>query len=356
MMFSKIKNFSGTIAAAILIAVCIATPARAQSGGLNVQTLPATATSTDGLLTMTMSSTNSSDAVDVNNTFTWTVTNNSPTQTLGGVILGSHWGDFCLNITATTIHCNLAPPTGPTLISLTPGCGSQSAADFDNTLSRFGIWCTPSSGVTLLPGASVSGSVTVRPGTGGPVLYGVYTNHTPLPGERPQVDTAINYRGMVAPLPTDIQMTGSASTGSPSAGSTFTYTYQIKNAGPWGTFGGITFVDRLPASLTYVNSSVAQAGIDSSTGQLQILPNLKGCSAVMSLIDGTTDITCPLNDLTDGGLSNQATITLTVTASGAPQRIANTATVHTAPVTAAGPQDDSNPNNNSVTVNVTSKL
>lgn len=54
MKFPKITNFSAAIAAAILLAVCTATPARAQSGGLNVQTLPATATSTDGLLTMTM--------------------------------------------------------------------------------------------------------------------------------------------------------------------------------------------------------------------------------------------------------------------------------------------------------------
>ena len=354
MMFPKITNFSAAIAAAILLAVCTATPARAQSGGLNVQTLPATATSTDGLLTMTMSSTNPSDAVDVNNTFTWTVTNNSPTQPLDGVILGSHWGDYCLNITATGLHCALVPPTGPTLISLTPGCGSQSASEFDVSLSRFGIWCTPSSGVTLLPGATVSGSVTLRPGTGGPALYDVYTNHTPLPGQRPQVDTAINYRGMVASLPTDIQITGSASTGSPSVGSNFTYTYQIKNAGPWGTFGGITFVDRLPASLSYVSSSLAEAGINSTTGQIQLLQNTNGCSAVKNL-DGTTDITCPINDMTVGGLSNQATITLTVTASSGAQPIANTATVHTAPVTAAGPQQDSNPNNNSVTVNVTSR-
>jgi len=271
------------------------------------------------------------------------------------VILGSHWGDFCLNITATTIHCNIAPPTGPTLISLTPGCGSQSTADFDATQDRFGIWCTPSSGVTLLPGASVSGSVTVRPGTGGPANYVVYTGHAPLPGQKPQDATGINYRGMVAPAATDIQITGSASTGSPSVGSTFTYTYQIKNAGPWGTFGGITFVDRLPASLTYVSSSLAEAGLDSTTGQLQLLPNINGCSVVKNL-DGTTDITCPINDMTVGGLSNQATITLTVMASSVAQPIANTATVHTSRVTAAGPQDDSNTNNNSVTVNVTSKL
>jgi uncharacterized repeat protein (TIGR01451 family) len=309
-------------------------------------TVLVTKTSTDGLLTVVLSSSNPTDAVDVDNTYTWTATNNSNTITLTGVILGSHWGDYCIGATATiATTCPFAPPTGPTLISLGPGCGGQSTDEFPTNIAVMGIWCTPSTGVTLLPGASVSGSVTVRPGTGGPAFYTVYSGHNPVSGiGLAQLDPAIDYHGMVAPAATDIQITGAASTGSPSVGSNFTYTYQIKNAGPWGTFGGIIFADALPASLTYVSSSVVEAALDRTTGQLvQVtIPNV--CSAV-----GQT-VVCPLNDMTNGGLPGQATIRLTVTAPGSAQQIVNLASVHT-----VSPQDDSNSPNNSVTVSVTTK-
>ncbi|HYL93703.1 MAG TPA: DUF11 domain-containing protein [Alphaproteobacteria bacterium] len=343
MKSSKITKFSGAIAAAILFAVCIATPARAQ---VSATTLPATATSTDGLLTVTLSSSNPSGAVDVNTTYTWTATNNSRTAPLNGVILGSHWGDYCINTLGTAAtNCPVAPPTGPTLISLTPGCGGQSPSEFPTDVAVLGIWCTPSTGVTLAPGASVSGSVTVRPGTGGPAFYTVYSAHTPLSGTGSgPLDPVINYRGVVAPAATDIQISGAASTGSPSVGSTFTYTYQVKNAGPWGTYGGIIFTDTLPAPLTFVGSAVTQATLDRTTGQEVQLTVQNACSAV-----GQT-VVCPLRDMTNGGLTNQATITLTVAASGPAQLIANTASVHT-----AAPQDDSNTGNNSVTVSVASK-
>lgn len=331
------------VAAAVLIVVCITTPARAQ---VNATALPATATSQDGLLTVELKSSNPPGAVDVNSTYTWTVTNNSTTITLTGVVLGSHWGDYCINTIGTAAtNCPVAPPTGPTLISLAPGCGGQSPSEFPTDVAVSGIWCTPSTGVTLPPGASVSGSVTVRPGTGGPAFYTVYSGHNPLSGTGPgALDPVINYRGMVAPAATDIQISGAASNGSPSVGSTFTYTYQIKNAGPWGTFGGITFTDTLPAPLTFVGSAVTQATLDRTTGQEVQFTVQNACSAV-----GQT-VVCPLRDMTNGGVPNQATITLTVAASGPAQLIANTATVHT-----ASPQDDSNLTNNSVTVNVATR-
>jgi uncharacterized repeat protein (TIGR01451 family) len=197
--------------------------------------------------------------------------------------------------------------------------------------------------VTLAPGQGVSGSVTLRPGTGGPAFYGVYSRHDRSGVALP--DPVINYRGVVAPAATDIQLTGHASNGSPPAGSTFTYTYQIKNAGPWGTSGGIIFVDTLPASLTYVSSSVVQAFIiDASTGQLAEGTNSNVCSAVGQ------SVVCPLMDMTNGGLSGQFTITLTVTASSVAQQIVNTASVHT-----VLPQEDSNTANNSATVIITTK-
>jgi uncharacterized repeat protein (TIGR01451 family) len=280
----------------------------------------------------------------VDNTYTWTATNNSNSITLTGVILGSHWGDYCIGATATiATTCPFAPPTGPTLISLAPGCGGQSTDEFPANIAVMGIWCTPSTGVTLLPGASVSGSITVRPGTGGPAFYTVYSGHNPISGiGLAQLDPAIDFHGMVAPAATDIQITGAASTGSPSLGSNFTYTYQIKNAGPWGTFGGMILADTLPASLTYVSSSIVEGTLDRNTGQEVQFTDPNGCSAVGQ------SIVCSLRDMTIGGLTNQATIKLTVTAPGVAQKIANTASVHT-----VSPQGDSNPANNSVTVSVT---
>jgi uncharacterized repeat protein (TIGR01451 family) len=336
-MSPKITNFSCAIAAAILFTVCAATPARAQAAPTVLQT----ATSSDGMLTLALSSTNPSDAVGVNNTYTWTATNNSRIITLSSVILGSHWGDWCVGGSAVGNSC-AASPTGPTLISLAPGCGGQSPDEFPTDIAHFGVCCTPSTGVTLPPGASVSGSVTLRPGTGGPAFYGVYSRHD-LSGTAPP-DPVINYRGVVAPAATDIQITGAASTGSPSVGSAFTYTYQIKNAGPWGTYGGIIFADTLPASLTYVSSFVVQAALDRTTGQAVQHTDPNGCSAV-----GQT-VVCPLNDMQNGGVFGQATITLTVTASAVAQQIGNTASVHT-----VSPQDTSNPAHNSVTVNVATK-
>jgi uncharacterized repeat protein (TIGR01451 family) len=332
MKFST-TTFSGVLAAAISLAICAATPASAQVTPTLLQQ------TTDGVITIALWSANGADAAGVNNTYTWIATNNSATATLTGVILGSHWGDRC-----SVVRCG---PVGPTLISIAPGCGSQSASEFPTDIAKFGIWCTPSTGVTLQPGQSVSGSVTLRPLAGGAPDYTVYTGYiNPVTGKQvfDTPGTSITNRNAVAPAPTDIQITGAASNGSPTVGSTFAYTYQVKNAGPWGTGGGITFVDTLPASLSCVNSSVVQAAIDSSTGQAVQQANPNGCSAV-----GQT-VSCRIADLDNGGAFNQATIALTVVASGAPQQIVNTASVHT-----VFPQDDSNPTNNGVTVTVTTK-
>jgi uncharacterized repeat protein (TIGR01451 family) len=206
--------------------------------------------------------------------------------------------------------------------------------------AHFGVWCTPLTGVTLTPGQSVSGSVTLRPGSGGPPDYTVYSAYNdPITGVQHFAIPRITQASVVAPAATDIQITGAASNGAPPVGSTFTYAYQVKNAGPWGTYGGIIFVDTPPASLTYVGSF--GTFVSPSTGQPV---EAQVCSAV-----GQT-ITCPLSDMQNGGTTGQATITLTVTASSVAQRIGSTASVHT-----VLPQTDSNSANNSVTVTVTTK-
>jgi uncharacterized repeat protein (TIGR01451 family) len=317
------RIFSGAVAAAAaLFAVFAVAPASAQ-----VAAFSQSATSSDGLLTLVLSSTNASDATGVDNTYTWTAVNNSTTTTLNGVTLGSHWGDWCGGFNCT--------PPGPTLISA-PGCANQGANEipFD---AHFGVWCTPLTGVTLLPGQSISGSATLRPGSGGPPDYTVYSLYNdPKTGAllNPPNAPMIRHNNVVAPAATDIQIKGAASNGAPPAGSTFTYTFEIKNAGPWGTYGGAIFTDTLPAPLTYVSASVSP---------------LSALAALSCSVQGQT-VTCPLNELQNGGTSGQATITLTVISSGTPQQIVNTASVLT-----LLPQTDSNTTNNSATVTVTSK-
>ena len=149
---------------------------------------------------------------------------------------------------------------------------------------------------------------------------------------------------MIAPAATDLQISGAASTGSPAVGSTFTYTYQVKNAGQWGTYGGLVFADTLPASLTYVSSSVTQPILDKTTGLPVPLTWANTCSVV-----GQT-VMCPLRDMTNSGVWNQATVTVTVAAPAVAQQTVNTASIH--PI---APQDDPSLTNNSVTVTVATK-
>jgi uncharacterized repeat protein (TIGR01451 family) len=313
------RRTSSAAAAALLSAVCAIAPASAQVGPTLLQE------TTDGVITIALWSANGSDSAGVNNTYTWIATNSSAT-TLTGVILGSHWGDRNPGSSGSSG----TGPVGPTQVSIAPGCGGQSPDEFPTGVAKFGIWCTPTTGVTLQPGQNVSGSVTLRPLAGGVPNYTVYTGYiNPVTGKQVfgATGTVITNTNVVAPAATDIQITGAASTGSPSVGSTFTYTYQIKDAGPWGSGGGLTFVDTLPASLTYVGAALGNI-----------------CSAV-----GQT-VSCRIGDLDNGGTFGQATITLTVIASSTPQQIVNTASVLTVP-----PQTDSNPTNNSVTVTVTTK-
>jgi uncharacterized repeat protein (TIGR01451 family) len=324
---------SAFIAIGAAFAIGGAATASAPASAQVTPTLLQQKTSSDGLLTLALWSANPSDAVGVNNTYTWVATNNSPSVTLTGVILGSHFGDWCGG-------GNCFPP-GPTLIGLSSGCGSQSPSEFPEEIAKFGIWCTPSTGVTLQPGQSVAGSVTLRPGAGGPADYSVYSGYnSPATGQQVFATPVITNSNVVAPAATDIQISGSASTGSPAMGSTYTYTYQVKNAGPWGTYGGITFVDTLPDSLTYVSSSITVVNL--------LLQQTVTVFDVCTVVGQTA--TCRINDLQNGGLAGQVTVALTVKAPSAPQQIVNTASVHT-----VLPQTDSNPTNNGVTVTVTSK-
>src|SRR5215470_5680907 len=124
----KLRLKRALAAMGALFVSSVVAPASAQTG----PTLLQQKASPDGLLTLSLWSANASDAVGVNNTYTWVAANNSATVALTGVILGSHWGDWCGG-------GNCYPP-GPTLISLAPGCGGQSPSEFPTEIAKFGIW------------------------------------------------------------------------------------------------------------------------------------------------------------------------------------------------------------------------
>lgn len=281
----------------------------------------ASKTTPDGYITVMLSSALGQDATGINDTYMWSAHNNSPTFSISGVTLGSNWGDYC---------GGTCTPSTPTLIALGPGCAGQGAADIPPS-AKFGAWCTPLTGVTLAPGETVSGTVTLRPGSGGPANYIVYSLYNdPVTGQQKGLESEalIHDTNVIAPAPVDEQLTGSASTGSPALGANFSYNFQIKNAGPWGTFGGVTFTDVLPTSVTYVGYTAAAGVVCGAAGQT---------------------VTCQIPDRINQN-GQATTITLTVAAPSTAQQIVNTASI-----AFTSPQTDSNASNDTLAITVTSK-
>jgi uncharacterized repeat protein (TIGR01451 family) len=129
--------------------------------------------------------------------------------------------------------------------------------------------------------------------------------------------SASDLTSQVAPVPTDLQITGFASTGSPTVGSTFTF--QVKDNGLQPA-PGVSFADVFPVGETFVSASTNLAG--------------QTCGLAVG------QVSCSLGDLAVGA---QANVTLTVSAPSAPTTITVTATVSMT-VT------DLKPSNNSVAV------
>lgn len=170
---------------------------------------------------------------------------------------------------------------------------------------------------SIAPGETLAVNLKIRPDVAGTLTYqGAVSGNGTFTNQVQDVED-------VLPAPTDVQVTGSSNNGSPPLGSLFTYTFQVKNNGPFATFGGVSFTDPLPASLTFVS----------------LTTNLGTCA-------GGATVSCALGDLAVGA---QATIQITVRAPLTAQTIVNTASA------AIGAQSDSNPANNSVSVTVTTK-
>jgi uncharacterized repeat protein (TIGR01451 family) len=173
---------------------------------------------------------------------------------------------------------------------------------------------------TLAGGASGTATFSLVPQVAGTIDSFAWSFGT-ISGITTTSPTSIDLTSQVAPAPTDIQVTGFASTGSPTVGSTFTYTFQVKNNGPQPA-PGVSFADVIPDGETFVSAST----------------NLVGQTCELS----AGQVSCSLGDLAVGA---QANVTLTVIAPPTPATITDTATVSMT-VT------DLKPSNNSVAVTV----
>jgi uncharacterized repeat protein (TIGR01451 family) len=124
----------------------------------------------------------------------------------------------------------------------------------------------------------------------------------------------------VAPAATDVQVSGSASTGSPKAGSSFRYTLQVKNGSSHAAYG-------VSQSQTLPDGVVARSATSSNGAPCTVTPSA---------------VTCALGDLTDG---TPVVITVGATAP-------TTAGVFTMTATAQPTNADTQTSNNRVSVTV----
>lgn len=241
----------------------------------------------------------------------WAATPFSISQTVTGTAeVGQN---LTFNVTMTNtgtttlfegIDDNSPVGTGVTFISL-QSTGTACGGTHGNAL----ITCLP---VQLAPGASVGYALTVRPTAPGSVI------NTALGDPNFLVSSQVTVQ--VAPAPTDVQVTGFASTGSPNRGATFSYTFQVKDNGPWSV-GDVAFSDPLPAQVSFV-------GVSTDNGS--------ACTQTAGMVS------CDLGGLAVG---QQVQLVITVVAPMAPSTFTNTATV-------TPNVSDTQPSNNSVGVTV----
>jgi uncharacterized repeat protein (TIGR01451 family) len=163
----------------------------------------------------------------------------------------------------------------------------------------------------LAPGATATVTSVTVPTAEGPFTLGSAVG---VNNDFTEDETTID----IGPAPTDVQVTGSASNGSPARGAPYSYTFQVKNNGP-AVADAVSFTDTLPAVIP-VSEVTAPGG------------------ATCSVTDQA--VSCSLGDLAVGATANVVIATIApVTA----QTITDTATVATT-------SPERNPANNSVSV------
>lgn len=170
---------------------------------------------------------------------------------------------------------------------------------------------------TLNPGDSFTLSISIKPSAEGTLyIYGVGTGY--VNGLWTRSSTTLGVP--IAPALTDVQISGSANTGSPAPGSNFRYTYQVRNSGSYVAHS-VTFTDTLPDGLTLVGATTSNAA---------------PCT-----VSGNT-VSCALGEVAVG---SQVLINVGATAPLAPGTFTNTASANAT-------NGDTQPSNNSVSVTI----
>ena len=183
----------------------------------------------------------------------------------------------------------------------------------------------------IAPGASATVTLTATAGTttvtNTASVADLDAAGNPITDATPANNTASATTTVTPPVQTDIQVTGSAQNGGPNAGSSDTYTWQIKNNQGSINAPNVVFTNTLPASLQFTSVSTS----------------LGSCSGPASGSAGGT-ITCSVATL-PGGQTMVVTVNVVVT---------QAATISTTG-SATFQGTDTNPNNNSFTVTIKSK-
>jgi uncharacterized repeat protein (TIGR01451 family) len=241
-------------------------------------------------------------------------------------------------LTYTLVLSNAGPSTATNATfadNLPTGLGTlsnvTSAVGGGASTGSFNITSSALNGtVTLPPGGAITVSFQASvSGTASGTIANVATVSTPpgttdtTPGNN--TGTATITVGLVA----DLSLSKVASTATPNAGGTLTYTLVLSNAGP-STATNATFADNLPTGLGTLSNVTSAVGGGASTGSFNI---------TSSALNGT--VTLPPG----GAITVSFQASVSGTASGT---IANVATVSTPPGTT-----DTTPGNNTGTATIT---
>lgn len=131
---------------------------------------------------------------------------------------------------------------------------------------------------------------------------------TGSPGTIQIVGDSVTLSVNVQPGPTDIQVTGSSNNGSPPLGSTFTYTFQVKDNGPLPAFG-VAFDDTLPASIRLTGVVT----IDTGSCTVSTATNSLHCAIGNLAVGQQSTISFSATPATTGTSGNTATVTMSGT-------------------------------------------
>lgn len=283
----RFSRYRGALAAALLAGGALL-------AGAYMQRLPAHAASSPGPLAASLVA-GAPAQVGVPETLTYTATNTTATSISGIVVIPSSTTDT-VTLASLQQAIKVVQPAGLVCV----------LRHFECLLSA-----------PLAPGDSIIMTLTFTPLSLDTLTTTVVNVFTPTGGT--DVSNQVDLLTPVSPGPTDVQVTGFASTGSPARGATFTYTFQVKNNGPEPAYA-VTFGDPLPAAVSLV-------GVQTSAG---------------SCAQAAGTVNCSLGDLAVGA---QATVVITVVAPAAPSTFTNTASVGSG-------SPDRQPSNNSVGVTV----